>query len=389
MRGTAPHRIRILSVCPQLTAQGAERQLLHFCRQADPERMEVRVIYYERGDGLRPALEQSGIAVTHVDRQQVGAWGLLKALRREIRQWRPDVLDCRLPSAYRFGRLAALGVGVPVVIAQERTVAKGSAARRLFDRMLNRWTDAWIGNAKAVAEHLIGDLHVAPDRVHVIYNGVDADHFRQAARLPLLEHLRETGHRIVLSLGSLSSSKNQELFLRVCHRLGQEFPDLVFVLCGEGPRRPLLETRAAELALADRCHFLGRQEDVAPVLAAANLLIQTSDYEGLPNAVLEAMAAGVPVVATDAGGTRELITDGVEGFLVPVGGEDDLVARAARLLSDGALAAGFADRARRKAREQFSLEAMSRAYADLLVRLLSEKQVHHGGGAAGRPGRGL
>ena len=362
--------------------------MLHFCRHADPRRMEIRVIYYERGHGLRSALEQVGVAVTHLDRHQLGCLGLLKALRREIREQRPDVLDCRLPSAYRFGRLAAMGLGVPVIVAEERTVGRGGLARRVLDSLLNPWTDAWIGNAKAVAEHLICDLHVAPDQVHVIYNGVDADHFRQAARLPLLEHLRETGHRIVLNLGSLSSPKNQELFLRVCNRLGQEFPDLVFVLCGEGPRRSLLETRAAELALADRCHFLGRQEDVAPVLAAANLLIQTSDYEGLPNAVLEAMAAGVPVVATDAGGTRELITDGVEGFIVPVGDEDDLVARAARLLSGGALAAGFADRARRKAREQFSLEAMSRAYADLLVRLRAEKPVRHGGGAAGCPGRG-
>jgi len=379
-RGVSPHRIRVLVVCPQLTAQGAERQLLHFCRHADPRRMEIRVIYYERGHGLRSALEQVGVTVTHLDRHQLGGWGLLKALRREIRQWRPDVLDCRLPSAYRFGRLAAMGLGVPVIVAEELTVMRGGLARRVLDRLLNPWTDAWTGNAKAVAAHLVRDLHVPPERIHIIFNGVDAAHFGSAARLPLLEHLRETGHRIILNLGSLSSPKNQELFLRVCNRLGQEFPDLVFVLCGEGPRRPLLETRAAELALADRCHFLGRQEDVAPVLAAANLLIQTSDYEGLPNAVLEAMAAGVPVVVTDAGGTRELITDGVEGFIVPVGDEDDLVARAARLLSDGALAAGFAERARQKAREQFSLEAMSRAYAELLEGLVRRKKQAGDGG---------
>jgi len=336
--------------------------------------MEIRVIYYERGHGLRSALEQVGIAVTHLDRHQLGCWGLLKALRREIREQHPDVLDCRLPSAYRFGRLAALGAGVPVVIAQERTAAKGSATRRLFDRMLNRWTDAWIGNSKAVAAHIVRDLHVAPDRVHVIYNGIDAASFRATASHPLLARLKNEGRRIVLNVGRLTPVKNQRLFLEVGRRLRQRFTDLVFVLCGDGPLRGALESYAAELDLADACRFLGPQEDMAPVLAAADLLIQTSDQEGLPNAVMEAMAAGVPVVATAAGGTSELFADREECLLVPVRDEDGLEGRACEVLSDPGLARRLTQHAAKRIEAQFTLEAMTRAYSDLFERLVIAKK---------------
>jgi len=370
----SPKKIRILSICPQLTSGGAERQLVYFCREADPGRFQVRVIYYEQAGPFLKALTKTGASVVHIDRARVGAVGVLKAIRREIRAFQPDVLDCRLPSGYRFGRLAALGAGVPVVIAQERTIAHMSAARRWLDRRLNRWTDAWIGNSKAVAAHIVRDLHVAPDRVHVIYNGIDAASFRATASHPLLARLKNEGRRIVLNVGRLTPVKNQRLFLEVGRRLRQRFTDLVFVLCGDGPLRGALESYAAELDLADACRFLGPQEDMAPVLAAADLLIQTSDQEGLPNAVMEAMAAGVPVVATAAGGTSELFADREECLWVPVRDEDGLEGRACEVLSDPGLARRLTQHAAKRIEAQFTLEAMTRAYSDLFERLVIAKK---------------
>ncbi len=125
-----PKRLRILSICPQLTPAGAEQQLLRLCQHLDKTRFEMRVIYYEAAGDLRPAFEAAGTPVTHIDRAALGAWGLLRALRAEIQSQHPDVLDCRLPSAYRFGRLAALGAGVPVIVAQERTAGRGPWLRR-------------------------------------------------------------------------------------------------------------------------------------------------------------------------------------------------------------------------------------------------------------------
>jgi len=378
---TGPRRkIRVLTVCPQLTTGGAERQLLYFCRYADRSRFDVRVIYYQAAGDFLEALRGLGIPVVHIDRSRLGALGLLKALRREITSQQPDILDCRLPSGYRFGRVAALRTGVPVVVAQERACMRASGARRLLDRLLNPWTAAWVGNSRAVADHVIRDLGVSPDRVYVIYNGIETGHFCSAVRHPALDRLKQEGHRVVLNLGGLKPVKNQKLFLRVCRRLGRQFADLAFVFCGDGVMRASLEASAAELGLAERCHFVGHQTDVAPVLAAADLLIQTSDSEGLPNAVMEAMAAGVPVVATNVGGTWELVEDTVTGLLAPKGDEDALVARAAAILADPVLAGRLREAAAARIRDGFSLQAMVDQYESLFARLLEE---------AGAPTSGL
>jgi glycosyltransferase involved in cell wall biosynthesis len=269
--------------------------------------------------------------------------------------------------------LASVGLRVPAVVAEERALNKQrTGLRRLLDRVHGRWVDCWIGNSKAVVEHVSRDLGLDPARVCVIYNGIDARRFERAAALPLLQEKRREGLRVVLNLGNLRPVKNQLLFLQVCDRLRRRFPDLVFVFCGEGVMRGPLEARAHALGIADRTLFLGLQDDVAPVLAAADLLIQSSDDEGLPNAVMEAMCARVPIVATEAGGTRELIQDRVHGLVVLVRDEAGLEARAAELLVDKELAARFASAASERVRQEFSVEAMVRRYEDLFSRLVDE-----------------
>jgi len=364
----------VLAVCPQLTSGGAERQLVCLCRHLDRRRFDLRVVYYESAGPLLEELRGLDVAVVHLDRRRLGAVGLLRALRREMAAWRPDVLDCRLPSGYRFGRLAAIGNSAAVVVAEERTERKWTGVRRLLDRRLNRWTDAWVGNSKVVAAHIVRDLGVPADRVHVIYNGLDVERFRSTAEDPDLAGLRRQGRRIVLNLGNLTPAKNQQMFLRVADRLRREHADLAFALCGQGPLREPLEACARDLGLAGTCRFLGFRQDVAPVLASAAVVIQSSDWEGLPNAVMEAMAAGVPVVATAAGGTAELIEDGVNGFLLPVGDEEGVAARASAVLADGALARRLGDAAAETIRLKFSAPAMARQYEDLFVRLLAEKR---------------
>jgi len=365
--------VRVLAVCPQLTSGGAERQLVCLCRSIDRERFDVRVLYYETAGPLLGELNDLRIPVIRLDRRSLGGFGLLRALRRRIADLRPDVLDCRLPSGYRFGRLAAIGRAVPVVVAEERTVLRTTGPRHWADVFCNRWTDAWVGNSASIAEHIVRDLGMPPDRVHVIYNGIDVERFRSATVAPDLADLGRTGRRLVLNLGNLSPAKNQKLFLRVADRLRRADPNLAFALCGEGPLRDELEADARRLGLDGVCRFLGFRRDIAPVLAAASVMIQASDWEGLPNAVMEAMAAGLPVVATDAGGTREVVEDGVDGYVVPVGDEDALVARASAILSDPALGRRLGDAAAGTIRRRFSARAMADQYEQLFLRLLAAK----------------
>jgi len=366
--------MRILFVCPQLPTDGAERQLFWLCRSIDHRRLKVTVVYYEGKDTpLARAMAELPIGLVHLDRARLGTLGFLRSLRRLILSLRPDVLVCRLPSGYRFGRLAALWTGVPVVIAEERTILRCSTLRGLVDRTLNFWTTGWIGNSAAVAEHVARDLHVPPSRIHVIHNGLDAGEFQARAPHPRLAELRGAGRRVVLNLGRLHESKNQQLFLRIGARLVREMPDLVLAICGEGGLQKDLETSIRQLGLADHCLLLGYQADMAAVLAGTDLLIQTSDWEGMPNAVMEAMCAGVPVVATDAGGTREIIRSEEDGgIVVPIGDEEALVRQARRVLGDTVLREGLGNRALTRIERDFSIQAMVRKYENLFIQLVQQ-----------------
>jgi glycosyltransferase involved in cell wall biosynthesis len=363
---------RVLAICPQLSSGGAERQLVCLCRHINRQRFDVHVVYYEAGGPLVDELKSLGIRVTHVDRTRLSWMGLVRALRREVAAFRPHVIDCRLPSGYRFGRLAALGSGA-VVVAEERTIQRSAGPRRLLDKWLNRWTDAWVGNSTAVAGHISRDMGVARERVHVIYNGIDVAWFSGVLPDTGLAEICGAGRRVILNLGSLVPAKNQRLFLRVGEKLLRRHPEIILVFCGDGPLREALETEARELGIADQCRFLGQRSDVGPVLAAASVVVQTSDEEGLPNAVMEAMAAGRPVVATEAGGTRELLEHGVDGFLVGVGDESALVERISAVLADGAMAARLGQAAAEKIRTRFSAAAMAVQYEELFTRLIAEK----------------
>jgi glycosyltransferase involved in cell wall biosynthesis len=368
-------KIRVLCVCPDLFVGGAAKQLQYFCQFADPTRLDISVVYYEGANVVDRLQEELGAPVTFLDKQTLGTCGLVMALRREIMARRPHILDCRMQSGYRFGRLAALGAGVPVIVAEQRSILKKLHIRRVLDLSANAWTDAWIANSNAVVNHIADYLHVPRYRIHLIYNGIDFRHFACSPKHPLLERLQSQGHRVVLNLGGLRAVKNQALFLKVCGRLRANFSELKFVICGEGQMRSSLETAIHHLGLGDSCHLLGYLRDVAPVLAASDLIIHTSDSESLPNALIEAMAAGVPIVSTDAGGTRELVQDGVNGLLAKVRGEDGLVTKASMILSDRDLANRLVAESSRRVRHSFSVHAMTNAYAQLFERLLARKMA--------------
>lgn len=366
-------RIRLLILIPQLGSGGAEWQLVHLCRHLDRKRFDLRVLYYEFGGPPLEQLLDAGVDVVFVDRKKLGVIGLIKALRHEIRGFRPHVLDCRLPSAYRLGLLASIGSGVPVVVAEERTVLPGRFARTRIDRLLSPAADCWIGNSHAVVEHVARDIKVPAGKLAVIPNGADVDRFDAAAPAADLLEIRSRGRRIVLNLGNLSPAKNQTLFLDLCRDLSERFGDLDFALCGNGPMRPALEALAGQLGIADRVHFLGSRTDVPAVLKAADLVVQTSDIEGLPNAMMEALSAGRPVVATSAGGTADVIDHGADGYIVPLGDKSSLLKWTTALLQDPALAGRMGQAAAAKMRSRFSAAHMARQYEALFVRLLAAK----------------
>ncbi len=231
-----------------------------------------------------------------------------------------------------------------------------------------RWCHAVICNSHAGADRLAAN-GISRDKLFVIGNALLPEAFAAAA--PALP--RRPG---VLRVGMVArmnaAYKNHSGFLRIAARIHQQLPDVEFLLAGDGPLRPDFEREAQSLGLGDRVIFLGDRRDISAVLVSMDVAVLTSDSEGLSNVILEAMAAGLPVVAYNVGGNGELVND-ARGALISAGDESGFAGAVQELLDNEALREQQGATARRFAEETFSLDRVQRSYEALYVVLLEKK----------------
>jgi len=260
--------------------------------------------------------------------------------------------------------------GVPIVIGSHRQLGDLLSPFQFYGQdMVFRLCDRVVCNSQAAAAQLVN--RGLPNRkVVVIPNGLPPEAFADAE--PALP--RSPGVVRVGMIGRMNDPvKNYPAFLGAAAKLAAKFPMLEFLLVGDGPLRPKLEAMARGLGLGERAKFLGERHDIRAVLAATDISVVTSLSESLSNAILESMAAGVPVVATRVGGNPELIRDGETGLLVPPGNEDGLVEALERLLEQPSLRAEYGQRGRELASANFTLDQMRKRYEQLYRSLLMEK----------------
>ena len=290
-------------------------------------------------------------------------------LARHLRQHRVQVAhafdfytNLTLIPAARLAR-------VPVVIGSHRqlgdllTPAQFRAQAAAF-----RWSDAVVCNSQAAADRLIA-AGLSPNKIAVIGNALPAEAFTAApAALPK----RPGALRVGMVARMNHRYKNQSGFLRIAARIHQHMPNVEFVLVGDGPLRQELEQEAASLGLGASAIFLGDRQDMPAVLASLDVAVNTSDSESLSNVILEAMAAGLPVVAYELGGNAELLNQ-ERGTLIPAGNEATFANALQKLLSDSALRQQLGRNARQFAQGTFTLDRVRQRYVDLYVTLLQKK----------------
>lgn len=276
-----------------------------------------------------------------------------------------------------FGMAAASLAKVPVKIASKReTGGMRTAAQEFVEKGAFKRADKVIANSESVRDHLINDYAVGSDRIDVIYNGIDVsrfsrDHDRGFLRTSVGVSQEE---RLVTIVANLRHTvKNIPMFLRAASSIAEEFRDVRFMVAGEGELRGELMALASSLGIASRVNFIGRCDDVPALLAASEVCVLTSTNEGFSNSILEYMAAGRPVVATDAGGASEAVVEGKTGFLVPSDDDRALADKLAQLLNDPDLARSLGDNGRKRVIENFSAEMQLAMTVGLYERLLSEK----------------
>lgn len=355
---------------------GAENALLMLIESIARERWQPTLLLNAApsADPLAELGAGLGARVMRIAPLPLGLGGARRVprLARLLRRESPDLFHAHLsaPLAAKWGLSAAVLARVPTVATVQLVPSfEPDRAARLQLRALAAGVDRYIAVSADIARELSTRFHWPAGKIQVVRNAVDVERFQQ----PRSERLRAelSGGRelpIVLTCARLDDSKGHQFLFRAAAAI----PDALFALAGEGPLRAQLEAEAAALGLGDRVVFLGRRNDVPDLLASCDVFVLPSLYEGTSLAVLEAMAAGCPVVSSAIGGTDELIEDGVSGLLVAPGDAAALAAAIARLLGDPELRASMATRARRHAQADFTREEMARrvegVYAEVVGR---------------------
>jgi glycosyltransferase involved in cell wall biosynthesis len=370
-----PRPIRILLAINTLARGGAERQLVYLATGLDRERFDTSVVAVRAGGALQTDLAAGGVPVRVVDAARpVG----FVALVRHIRELAPDVVHAFLFGSNVAATFAAAIARVPVVITSRRSLGFFKDGRPHYDLLqsiANRFTDVIVANADAIRDDTVRREGVDRSKVRVIPNGVDLDLFLQhgeAARARTLLGNASDSRPLVVVVANLISYKGLTYFVDAWREVLKAVPSARAMVVGEGPARQDLEARAHDMD--GRLAFVGVRDDVPQILSEADLVVQSSLYEGLPNAMLEAMAAARPTVATAVGGTGELVVHEQTGLLVPAADSAALANAMLRLLRAPDLAAAYGRAGRARVESLFSVTRMVDAYADLYSSLASRSR---------------
>jgi glycosyltransferase involved in cell wall biosynthesis len=361
MTGVAGGPVRVAYVIGELGKGGAEYQLYELVRGLDRSRFAPTVLALAAGGYWAEPLRQLGIPVQELAARGSADVGRLLRLRKALKALAPHVLHTILWSANSYGRLAALGLGIPVVITAERNLIARAPWQIAIERALDRVTDRYLVNSRAIVDGLVRRERLPGAKMQVVYNGIDLERIQPFAldRRPARQALGlDPARRLVAQVGRLEPQKDYPTFLAAAARVATALPDVDFLVVGDGALRAELETTARGLDIADRVRFLGLRHDVPGLLAGVDVLALTSRWEGLPNVVIEAMATGAVAVATDVGGCSELIVAGETGLLVPPGRPDAVAAALLEVLGVPERAAAMALAARRRIEREFTVRAM-------------------------------
>ena len=365
----------IAHVIPTLRVAGLENVV---ARLTDQLRAGLRhVVVTPAGDGpMRARFPEDVPVIAMAEQHRPDRWNALR-MARLFRSLRPDIVHSRNWScvdAIIGARLA----GVPIVIhsehGREASDPEGrNRTRRIGRRLLAPMVSQFVTVSRDLARWLIEDIGVPGRKVLSICNGVDTRRFvpgeRRAARAALG---LGSEHVVIGTVGRLDPVKDQAGLLKAFSQLAED-PRALLLIVGDGPCRKDLEATVDALGLGRRVRLLGERNDVAAVLSAMDVFVLCSVGEGMSNTILEAMATGLPVVATRVGGNPELVTDGNTGFLVEARSPDALAASLRRYLEDPTLLAEHGRAARDHIEAEFSLERMVGGYERLYRRLLEQR----------------
>lgn len=375
-------RIGICFVIGTLDRGGTEGQLVRLATGLDRTRFDPAVCCLFEDGPHRHALEDAGVSVEIIGLRRRSGFGAPLALPRRlfrlvsfIRASRPEIVHGFLFWAYVLGAFAARANHVPVVVASRRSLGFFKTSRpawRLIERLANRLTDHFVANSEAVRQDVLREERLPPDKVSVIYNGLDLLGEEDARSTALRATLGVSPCGPVIAVvANFHGYKGYEFFFDALEMIVRACPATVALLVGDGPMRGHFEEHARARGLTSSVRFLGARSDVPAVLAIADVVVHPSTQEGFSNAILEAMAVGKPVVAASVGGNPEAVVDRETGLLVPPCDGAALADATIWLLRRPEEARAMGHAGRQRVERRFGVERMLREYERLYEQLVA------------------
>ena len=404
----ARERPRVLHLVTSFEAGGTERQFVELLKRLDRDRFDLRLaalrvegpFYQEIADAF-PAVPEFRLTSFY----NRNALRQLTRLRALIRRERIDIIHTHGFYDSLFGAVAGRLSGIRVIASQRHLRLSERRAHDYGTRAIHRLAHRIIVNSVAIRDAVIRGGSARADKIVVIHNGLCESDGRQSRDLPGIDSTDAASPRARVSTGGVTDSrefrrrlarealgaelrmppeakvvgmvarlvavKGHSYFLGAAEQVARQDGSVHFVLIGDGPLRDELEGQAARLGIGDRVHFLGDRKDARQLVSAFDVSVLTSLSEGLPNTVMEAMSAGVPVIATAVGGTNELIQAGETGYLIPPADAGALAERLRFALCHEAASRAVAERGREFITSRFSMrrmvESVERLYDEMMA----------------------
>jgi glycosyltransferase involved in cell wall biosynthesis len=360
-----------LHIIPTFDRAGAEKQLLVLAGGLMREGFDVHVCALSRGGPLREDFRAAGIPTTVLGKRLKGDPIAFARLYRLIRRLRPDLVHTWVFAAGSYGRVAARLAGVKQLVAGEYGLDDWKSTWQwIVDRRLARFTDRFVTNSVAIGDYCTA--HGLPaERFTVIDNGVPPARPSDVSRAELLAELKLPSDARLIGVASrLWQQKRVKDMIWAADLLRVLHDDLRLLVIGDGPQRGMLERFARLASDLEHIRFLGHRNDVWRIMPHLDVFWNGSKTEGQPNAVMEAMAAGVPVVVSDIPGNRSLVVPGETGFLVPVAARAARARATDQILNDAALAQRLAAAGKLRMAEHFTVEQNVARHVEMYQQVL-------------------
>lgn len=368
-------KLTVCLIIPTLVQGGAEKQLTLLAENLDKDRFEVHVVVLTHSGPLEQRLQESGVPVHLIGKRFKFDPTAARRLRQKLRELNPDIVHTWLFAANSYGRYAAKKLNVPIIVAAERCVDPWKSWwHGAIDKHFAKSTDVIATNTNAVVD-FYENRGIEAAKFEVIPNAVVQP--SKASGFTKEQMFAELGipprGKVIGSVGRLWKQKGYKDLIWAAELLRAAYEDVWYVIVGDGPERGLLQEFRDSSGADQAVRFAGHRTDASRWIQAFDVLWNGSLYEGQSNTILEAMAHGVPVLATDIPGNRDLVEHERTGFLYPIGDIKGLGKFTNLILSDPERLKQMGHASRLRAEQEFSLENMVGQYEQLYTRLAKEK----------------